>query len=339
MRKTKIICTIGPASQTEETLKKLSLNGMDVARLNFSHGTHEDHLATINHIRQASSKTTKNSEILMDIKGPKIRLHEIEDERAVLKAGQTLSIQMNEILGNSESISISYPQLIDDVEVGTMILIDDGTIQLRVINLDYATKVINTKVHIPGVLKSHKGVNVPGVKIKLPGITEKDCKDILFGIEHEINFIAASFIRKADDILEVRNLLKNSHAEHIKIIAKIENQEGVRNAEEIINVSDGIMIARGDLGIEVPLEEVPFIQKKLITICNLKSKLVIVATQMLDSMQIHPIPTRAEVSDVANAVLDGTNAVMLSGETAVGKFPVESVEMMDRIVRRTEKGN
>ncbi|MFC0270482.1 pyruvate kinase [Metabacillus herbersteinensis] len=339
MRKTKIICTIGPTSQTEEKLQELSDSGMDIARLNFSHGTHDSQLTTIQNIRHVSNNMSNKVEILMDIKGPKIRLHKIENDRAVLKKGQTLSIYMKEILGNSESVSISYPNLIEDVEVGTMILVDDGTIRLRVIELNDETKTIVTQVQTPGTLKNDKGVNVPGVQIRLPGITEKDRHDILFGIENGIDYIAASYIRKAADIEEVRELLKSHHAEHIKIIAKIENQEGVTNVEEIIKASDGIMVARGDLGVEVPIEEVPFIQKKLIAACNLESKLVIVATQMLDSMQRNPIPTRAEVSDVANAVLDGTNAVMLSGETAVGTFPVASVDMMDRIVRRAERGS
>lgn len=336
MRKTKIVCTIGPASESEEMLEKLIEAGMNVARLNFSHGSHEEHAARIKTIREVSKKVGKIVGILLDTKGPEIRTHKMENDAIELTTGQTVDISMTEVLGNSERFSISYEKLIEDVQEGSIILLDDGLIELIVTNINTTDGVISTYVQNAGTLKNNKGVNVPGVSVQLPGITEKDAKDILFGIEQDVDFVAASFVRRAKDVLEIRELLENNNGSHIQIIPKIENQEGVDNIDEIIQVSDGLMVARGDLGVEIPAEEVPLVQKSLIKKCNEAGKPVITATQMLDSMQRNPRPTRAEASDVANAILDGTDAIMLSGETAAGFYPVESVQTMDKIAKRTE---
>lgn len=336
MRKTKIVCTIGPASESEEMLEKLILAGMNVARLNFSHGSHEEHAARIKKIREVSKKVGKIVGVLLDTKGPEIRTHKMENDAIELESGQTIEISMTEVLGNNERFSISYEKLIEDVQIGSVILLDDGLIELNVTKIDENEGIITTSVQNAGTLKNNKGVNVPGVSVQLPGITEKDAKDILFGIEQEVDFIAASFVRRAKDVLEIRELLENNNGSHIQIIPKIENQEGVDNINEIIQVSDGLMVARGDLGVEIPAEEVPLVQKSLIQKCNTAGKPVITATQMLDSMQRNPRPTRAEASDVANAILDGTDAIMLSGETAAGSYPVEAVQTMDKIAKRTE---
>lgn len=335
MRKTKIVCTIGPASESVDQLVALMNAGMNVARLNFSHGDHKEHGARIANIREAARRTGKTVGILLDTKGPEIRTGEMATEKVVLKAGQQLIISMKEVKGTAEKISVTYPGLAKDVHPGSKILLDDGLIELEVLSRtddEIVTKVLNS-----GELKSKKGVNVPGVSVNLPGITEKDAKDILFGIEQGIDFIAASFVRRASDVLEIRELLEKNHAGHIMIIPKIENREGVENIDEILSVSDGLMVARGDLGVEIPAEEVPLVQKMLIKKCNALGKPVITATQMLDSMQRNPRPTRAEASDVANAIFDGTDAIMLSGETAAGEYPVEAVKTMDRIAYRTEQ--
>jgi pyruvate kinase len=335
MRKTKIVCTIGPASESVDRLVALMNAGMNVARLNFSHGDHKEHGARIANIREAARRTGKTVGILLDTKGPEIRTGDMATEKVVLKAGQQLIISMKEIKGTAEKISVTYPGLAKDVHPGSKILLDDGLIELEVLSRtddEIVTKVLNS-----GELKSKKGVNVPGVSVNLPGITEKDAKDILFGIEQGIDFIAASFVRRASDVLEIRELLEKNHAGHIMIIPKIENREGVENIDEILSVSDGLMVARGDLGVEIPAEEVPLVQKMLIKKCNALGKPVITATQMLDSMQRNPRPTRAEASDVANAIFDGTDAIMLSGETAAGEYPVEAVKTMDRIAYRTEQ--
>ncbi|MGX1982389.1 pyruvate kinase [Thermolongibacillus altinsuensis] len=337
MRKTKIVCTIGPASESVEKLVQLIEAGMNVARLNFSHGSHEEHAARIRNIREAAKITGKTVAILLDTKGPEIRTHNMENGAIELKAGSEVTISMTEVLGTPEKFSITYEGLIDDVEVGSTILLDDGLIGLEVIAIDKEAKEIKTKVLNGGVLKNKKGVNVPGVKVNLPGITEKDAADIRFGIEQGIDFIAASFVRRASDVLEIRELLEAHNALHIQIISKIENQEGVDNIDEILEVSDGLMVARGDLGVEIPAEEVPLVKKELIKKCNALGKPVITATQMLDSMQRNPRPTRAEASDVANAIFDGTDAIMLSGETAAGAYPVEAVQTMHRIALRTEQ--
>lgn len=336
MRKTKIVCTIGPASETPEILEQLIEAGMNVARLNFSHGNHEEHGERIKRIREASKKTGKIVGILLDTKGPEIRTHQMENGAIELVTGQSLAISMKETLGNNEMFSITYDRLIEDVSKGSIILLDDGLIELRVKSTDLEAGLIHTEVYNAGTLKNKKGVNVPGVSVQLPGITEKDAQDILFGIEQNVDFIAASFVRRAKDVMEIRELLEKNGGSHIQIIPKIENQEGVDNIDEIIQVSDGLMVARGDLGVEIPAEEVPLVQKSLISKCNVAGKPVITATQMLDSMQRNPRPTRAEASDVANAIFDGTDAIMLSGETAAGMYPVESVKTMDKIAIRTE---
>ncbi|GAA4712051.1 pyruvate kinase [Brevibacillus fulvus] len=333
LRKAKIICTIGPASESVETLKKLIEAGMNVARLNFSHGSHEEHEARIKNIRQAARETGKQVAILLDTKGPEIRTGTLAVDAVELVEGNRITLTTEEVAGTAERVSITYENLPEDVEIGSTILIDDGLIGLTVEEIRGSEIVCLIKNG--GVLKSKKGVNVPGVKIKLPGITAKDAQDIEFGIRQNVDFIAASFVRKASDILEIREILER-HEAVIDIIAKIENQEGVDNVDEILAVADGIMVARGDLGVEIPAEEVPLVQKMLIKKCNELGKPVITATQMLDSMQRNPRPTRAEASDVANAIFDGSDAIMLSGETAAGKYPVESVETMNRIALRTE---
>ena len=336
MRKTKIVCTIGPASESVEMLDNLIEAGMNVARLNFSHGNHEEHAVRIKRIREASEKAGKIVGILLDTKGPEIRTHKMENDAIELVSGEAIDISMSEVLGNSERFSISYEKLIEDVQVGSIILLDDGLIELKVTNIDANKGIISTYIENAGTLKNNKGVNVPGVSVQLPGMTEKDAADILFGIEQEVDFIAASFVRRAKDVMEIRGLLESNNGAHIQIIPKIENQEGVDNIDEIIQVSDGLMVARGDLGVEIPAEEVPLVQKSLIHKCNIAGKPVITATQMLDSMQRNPRPTRAEASDVANAILDGTDAIMLSGETAAGMYPLEAVQTMDRIAKTTE---
>ena len=336
MRKTKIVCTIGPASESIEKLTQLMEAGMNVARLNFSHGDHEEHGARIKNIREASKKTGKNVAILLDTKGPEIRTHTMVNGTIELQAGSKSIISMTEVEGTPEKFSVTYEGLIDDVQVGSKILLDDGLIGLEVEKLDKENGEIHVNVLNTGILKNKKGVNVPGVSVKLPGITEKDANDILFGIEQNVDFIAASFVRRASDVLEIRQLLEKNNGTHIHIIPKIENQEGVDNIDEILEVSDGLMVARGDLGVEIPAEEVPLVQKDLIKKCNAFGKPVITATQMLDSMQRNPRPTRAEASDVANAIFDGTDAIMLSGETAAGNYPVESVQTMHNIASRAE---
>ncbi|TWT08929.1 pyruvate kinase [Planomicrobium sp. CPCC 101079] len=337
MRKTKIVCTIGPASESPETLEALIQAGMNVARLNFSHGSHEEHGMRIQRIRDAAEKTGKIVGILLDTKGPEIRTHQMENNGIELKTGQKIAISMTEVLGTDQMFSITYEKLIEDVTEGSIILLDDGLIELRTESIDREKGLIHTVVENAGTLKSKKGVNVPGVSVQLPGITEKDAQDILFGIEQNVDFVAASFVRRASDVMEIRSLLEKNNGEHIQIIPKIENGEGVDNIDEIIMVSDGLMVARGDLGVEIPAEEVPIVQKSLIEKCNSAGKPVITATQMLDSMQRNPRPTRAEASDVANAIFDGTDAIMLSGETAAGIYPVESVETMHRIAVTTEE--
>ncbi|MGD6967579.1 pyruvate kinase [Rossellomorea vietnamensis] len=336
MRKTKIVCTIGPASESVEQLTQLIEAGMNVARLNFSHGDHEEHGARIQNIRTAAEKTGKTVGILLDTKGPEIRTNNMEDGSIELEKGSEVIVSMTEVLGTTEKFSVTYESLIDDVHEGSKILLDDGLIGLEVISLDKAAGEIKTKVLNSGTLKNKKGVNVPGVSVNLPGITEKDANDIKFGIEQGVDFIAASFVRRASDVLEIHQLLEDHNAGNIQIIPKIENQEGVDNIDEILEVSDGLMVARGDLGVEIPAEEVPLVQKALIKKCNVLGKPVITATQMLDSMQRNPRPTRAEASDVANAIFDGTDAIMLSGETAAGAYPVESVQTMHNIASRAE---
>ncbi|HUC92692.1 MAG TPA: pyruvate kinase [Paenibacillus sp.] len=334
MRKTKIVCTIGPSSESLENTKKLIMAGMNVARLNFSHGDFEEHGNRIKNIRQASKELGKTVAILLDTKGPEIRLGKLAEEPIELVQDDYIVLTTEEILGDRNRIPVTYANLPQDVKVGSTILIDDGLIGLTVV--DVQGTEIKCRIVNSGPIKSKKGVNVPGVHISLPGITEKDANDIVFGIEQGIDFIAASFVRKASDVLEIRELLERHNASHIQIISKIENQQGVDNLDEILELSDGLMVARGDLGVEIPAEEVPLVQKTMIEKCNRAGKPVITATQMLDSMQRNPRPTRAEASDVANAIFDGTDAIMLSGETAAGKYPVESVLTMSRIAERAE---
>jgi len=338
MRKTKIVCTIGPASESVEKLVELINAGMNVARLNFSHGNYEEHGMRIRNIREAAKITGKTVAILLDTKGPEIRTHNMENDAIELNEGSQVIISIEEVLGSPEKISVTYKGLIDDVQTGSKILLDDGLIALEVLSVNKDRGEIVTKVLNSGILKNKKGVNVPGVRINLPGITEKDAQDIIFGIEQGVDFIAASFVRRASDVLQIRELLEMHNALDIKIIPKIENQEGVDNIDEILEVADGLMVARGDLGVEIPVEEVPLVQKELIRKCNILGKPVITATQMLDSMQRNPRPTRAEASDVANAIFDGTDAIMLSGETAAGSYPVEAVKTMHQIALRTEQG-
>ena len=322
MKRTKIVCTIGPASEAPEKLAALAEAGMNVARLNFSHGDHEEHLARINTIKKIRKETGRVIAILLDTKGPEIRTHDMENGAIEFHTGDVVRISMTEVLGTKP---------------GSIILVDDGLVGLAVTEVDHANGEIVCVVNNSGVVKNKKGINVPGVKTKLPGITEKDRADIIFGIENDIDFIAASFVRRASDVQEIRDLLKEHNATHIQIIPKIENQEGIDNIDEILALSDGLMVARGDMGVEIAAEEVPIVQKMLIKKCNTLGKPVITATQMLDSMQRNPRPTRAEVGDVANAIFDGTDAVMLSGESAAGDYPVEAVRTMANICVRTEQ--
>lgn len=335
MKKTKIVCTIGPASEKEEILRQLFLKGMNVARLNFSHGNHEEHKKRIDTIKKLREELDLPIGIMLDTKGPEIRLGSFKEEEIELKAGDTFTLTSREILGDNTIASVSYEGLAQDVEVGNKILIDDGLIELEVVEVVSETDV-RCLVLNGGTVKDHKGINLPDTSVNLPAITEKDIEDIKFGIENEVDFIAASFIRKAEDVVEIRKILEEYGGEHIDIISKIENREGVENIDEIIEASDGIMVARGDLGVEIETEEIPLIQKQIIKKCNLAGKPVITATQMLDSMMRNPRPTRAEVTDVANAILDGSDSIMLSGETAAGKYPVEAVKTMHDIAIRTE---
>ncbi|MCI3029655.1 pyruvate kinase [Desemzia sp. C1] len=337
MKKTKIVCTIGPASESVETLVKMIDAGMNVARLNFSHGDFEEHGARIQNIREASKITGKMVAILLDTKGPEIRTHNMKDGKIQFTSGDVVRVAMNEVEGTKEKFSVSYSELINDVHPGSHILLDDGLIDLLVTDLDMENQEIVTTVQNSGTLKNKKGVNVPGVSVNLPGITDKDAADIRFGLQNDVDYIAASFVRRASDVLEITQILEEENMTHVQIIPKIENQEGVDNIDEILKVSDGLMVARGDLGVEIPTEEVPIAQKDLIKKCNKLGKPVITATQMLDSMQSNPRPTRAEASDVANAIFDGTDAIMLSGETAAGDYPVEAVQTMARIAMRTEE--
>ena len=335
MKKTKIICTIGPTSDKYEVLKKLALNGMDIARFNFSHGDHEEQKRKMDLLKEVRDDLRKPIAILLDTKGPEIRTGVLKDgQKVTLEEGQQFVLTTEDIVGDSERVSITYDGLSEDVEPGKKILIDDGLIELEVKEIqgsDIVCTVING-----GELGQRKGVNVPNVPVRLPAITEKDKEDIIFGMKQGVDFIAASFVRNAEAIREIKALLKEHDSRYIPIIAKIENEEGIRNIDEILEVADGIMVARGDLGVEIPAYELPHLQKMLIQKCNDALKPVITATQMLDSMMRNPRPTRAEVTDVANAVYDGTDAVMLSGETANGKYPLEALKMMVKIVEDAE---
>lgn len=336
MKKTKIICTIGPACETEEILSKMIEAGLDASRHNFSHGDFEEHKKRIDLVKKLRKKYNKNIAIILDTKGPEIRTGNFEEGKVYLEKGQSFSIECGkEVLGNKNLCSVTYTDLYKDVKKGDIILIDDGLIELEV--EDICETRINCMVKNSGYVSNHKGVNVPGISINLPAITEKDKQDLKFGISQGIDMIAASFIRKASDVLEIRKFLTKNGGSNILIFSKIETREGVNNIDDIIKFSDGIMIARGDLGVEIPTEEVPLVQKKIISKCNKAGKPVITATQMLDSMIRNPRPTRAEASDVANAIFDGTDAIMLSGETASGNWPVEAVTIMSKIAIKAEQ--
>lgn len=336
MRKTKIICTIGPASDSEETLSKLIEAGMNASRHNFSHGDHEEHKVRMDLVKRLREKYKKSIAIILDTKGPEIRTGKFDGGTVELKAGDPFTVICGEeILGNNTVCSVSYADLYKDVKLGDSILIADGLVGLEVNSVE-GNKIYCT-VKNSGSLGNNKNVNVPGVITTLPAVTEKDVDDLKFGIEMGIDIIAASFIRKAADVLSIRKVLQENGGGDILIFSKIENHEGVNNIDEIIKFSDGIMVARGDLGVEIPTEEVPVVQKMIIEKCNEAGKPVITATQMLDSMIKNPRPTRAEASDVANAIFDGTDSIMLSGETANGKYPVETVMIMSKIAERAEK--
>lgn len=334
MKKTKIICTIGPASDSEEVLKNMMQNGMDCARLNFSHGTHEEHLERIERIKKVRESLNLNIPILLDTKGPEIRLKKFENGSVVVKDNEKFTLYADERMGDENGASVSYSKLAQNLKSGIKILIDDGNIEMEVtdiVNNDVVCNVIHG-----GKISDHKSINIPNCPINMPYLSQKDIDDILFGIENDIDFIAASFIRNKDDVWDLRNLLIQNDGADIKIISKIENIEGVENIDEIIEASDGIMVARGDLGVELPFSALPKIQKDIIKKCFRSGKYVITATQMLESMTKNPRPTRAEVSDVANAIYDGTTGIMLSGESAAGDYPVESVTTMNEIANSTD---
>ena len=334
MKKTKIVCTIGPASKEVETLKELILAGMNVARINFSHGSYEEQKVYINAVKKAREELDMPVALLLDTQGPEIRTGVLEKMPIELKEHNIFTLVNEEIIGNEERASISYKELYKDIKQGTQILIDDGKIELQV--KEIKDKDIVCEVIIGGLLGNRKSINLPGTHVNLPSLKEKDIEDLKVACSEDFDYIAASFIRCADDVKEIRKVLNENGGEKIKIISKIENQEGIDNLDSIIEHSDGIMVARGDLGVEIPFYEVPIMQKKFISKCNEKGKMVITATQMLESMIENAKPTRAEVSDVANAIFDATGAIMLSGETAMGKYPVKCVEVMSKIAKTVE---
>ncbi len=335
VRKTKIVCTIGPAVEDDAILRQLMLRGMNVARMNFSHGDHEEHQKRLDQFKMVRQELALPIALLLDTKGPEIRTGDFENGKIELLTNQSVTLVSSDQPGSDKLISVSYKTLYKDVSIGSKILIDDGLVELEVTNIDgqqVVCRVVNG-----GPVSNRKSINLPDTVTNLPALTDKDVEDIQFAIDNDFDFIAVSFVRKAADILEIRKILEKQKVNDIHLIAKIENREGVNNFDEILKVADGIMVARGDLGVEIPVEEVPSVQKSLIKKCYSVGKPCITATQMLDSMIRNPRPTRAEVSDVANAILDGTSAIMLSGETAAGKYPIESLVMMDNIARQTEK--
>ncbi len=334
-RKTKIICTMGPATDDDNVLRLLIEGGMNVARINMSHGTHEEQKVRIDKIKKFREELKMPVAILLDTKGPEIRTGNFKNGKELLHTGQTFTFTTNECEGDNKCCSITFKGLPSDLKTGDKILVDDGLIEMVVQNLTKTN--IECKVINEGYIASHKGINVPGVSLSLPFISEVDKADIAFGVEQDLDFIAASFTRTPEDLFQLRHELAINNCDNMRIIAKIENEQGVQNIDEIIRASDGIMVARGDMGVEIPLEDVPVIQKKLIKKAYEAGKQVITATQMLDSMVKNPRPTRAETTDVANAIYDGTSAIMLSGETAAGEYPVESLHIMDVIARRTER--
>lgn len=334
MRKTKIICTLGPSTKDDSILEAMVQEGMNVARLNFSHGTHEGHAKNITRVRELSKKHDIPIAVLLDTKGPEIRTGELKEDKIFLENGQTFTLYAEQKKGDTEGVSISFPDLYKDVREGAEILLDDGLISLKVTEIK--GKDIVCQVGNDGGLSEHKGINVPNIHLNMPYMSERDKKDILFGIEQRVDFIAASFVRTSEDVRELRQFLNENGGQFIRIMSKIENKEGIQNIDAIIELSDAIMVARGDMGVELPPEELPAIQKMIIRKVYEAGKQVVTATQMLDSMMKNPRPTRAEVSDVANAIYDGTSAIMLSGETAAGKYPLESLRMMVRIAQEAE---
>ncbi len=335
MKKTKIVCTLGPATDSVEIIKELIKAGLSAARINFSHGTYESHGEMIEKLKQAREQLQNPVPLILDTKGPEIRIKTFKEEPINLEQGQNFTLTTRDIEGDKSIVAITYNELPNDVTEGSRILLDDGLIELVVKSV--VDTEINTEVVNGGIIRSRKGVNVPDVYINLPSLTNKDIEDIKFGIEKGFDFIAASFVRSANDVLDIKHILDENNGTHIDVIAKIENRDGVNNIDEILEVADGIMVARGDLGVEIPPQEVPQVQKLLIRKANEVGKPVITATQMLESMTKNPRPTRAEANDVANAIYDGTDCIMLSGETAMGKYPVEAVNMMSKIAETTEK--
>lgn len=334
MKKTKIVCTIGPSSDSYEVLKALVNEGMNVARLNFSHGTHPEHKKRIDTIKKLRDDLDEPIAIMLDTKGPEIRIKTFKDGMIRIEQGQDFTLTSEDVEGDETRVSVTYKDIAKDLKADDRVLIDDGLVEFTVISVDENNvymRAVNS-----GELSDRKGVNLPSVKVNLPTLTEKDIEDLIFGIENDVDFIAASFIRSAKDVLEIRKIFESNGGDDIKIISKIENLEGVQNIDEIIDASDGIMVARGDMGVELDEEDIPLVQKDIIRKCNLKGKFVITATQMLDSMIRNPRPTRAEVTDVANAILDGSSAIMLSGETAAGTYPVKACEMMRKIAVKIE---
>lgn len=334
IKKTKIVATLGPSTQQKETLKEMFFQGVNVCRLNFSHGSHEDHFANIQLIRELNDETGLNVAILADLQGPKIRTHRIKDNGVELKNGSEVKIVSEEVEGTAECFSINYPQLPQDVNKGEKILLDDGKIVLEILSTDGKQEIM-AKVINGGILSSKKGVNLPNTKISMPSLTDKDKTDLAFAIEHNVDWIALSFVRSARDIIELKHHISSKKAK-AKVISKIEKPEALDDIDDIIAQSDGMMVARGDLGVEIPYQNVPLIQKMLINKCRLNAKPIIVATQMMESMIENITPSRAEVNDVANAVLDGADAVMLSGETSVGKHPIEVIRTMTNIIKEME---
>ena len=334
MKKTKIVCTMGPNTNDREMMRKLIQNGMNVARFNFSHGDHEEQKFRMDMLKELREEEHTNTAILLDTKGPEIRVKDFKNGKIELKPGQTFTLTTDEVEGDEKMVSITYKNLVNDVKPGNTILIDDGLIEMTVEQVS-ENKIVCRVVN-GGPVSNHKGVNVPRVNLSMPYISDQDRSDIIFGIENDFDFIAASFVRTADDVLEIRKILDEHGCDNINIISKIENMQGVENIDEIIRVSDGIMVARGDMGVEIPLEDVPVIQKMIIKKVYNADKQVVTATQMLDSMIKNPRPTRAEATDVANAIYDGTSAIMLSGETAAGRYPLEALKMMVEIAQTTE---
>lgn len=334
MLRTKIICTLGPACDSVSVLREMIQAGMTVGRLNMAHGELEEHVSRIQRVRQAAQELNTFVPIMMDIKGPEVRIGKLKEPSCELIPGKEMVLTTETLAGDAAKISVNYPELPRVVKANDRILIDDGLIELRV--MEAQGTEIRCRIVSGGKLKPNKGVNLPGIRTTLPGVTERDIRHLHFGLENGVEMIAVSFVRKGGDIREIRRILQENNGGHVQIISKIENEEGMQNLDDIIEASDGIMVARGDLGVEIPVEEVPMLQKQMIEKCNLAGKPVIVATHMLESMQVHPRPTRAEVSDVYNAVMQGADVVMLSGESAAGKYPVEAVRTMAAVARKAE---